>query len=69
VELAIAIGSNFLVGYSAHRAKGGFTRLLVLPLILSIAFSLIADIDSPRRGVIHVVQQNLASLADSLHGH
>jgi hypothetical protein len=65
----IAICSNVLVGYSAHRAQGGVTRLLVLPLVLCIAFFLIADIDSPRRGVIRVVPQNLVSLAESLHGH
>ena len=64
----IAISSNILVGYSAHRAQAGVIRLLVLPLVLSIAFFLIADIDSPRRGVIRVVPQNLVSLAESLHG-
>jgi hypothetical protein len=67
--IAIAICSNLLVGYGAHRAEGGVARLLVLPLVLCIAFFLIADIDSPRRGVIRVVPQNLVSLADSLHGH
>jgi hypothetical protein len=67
--VAIAICSNLLVGYSAHRAQGGVTRLLVLPLVLCIAFFLIADIDSPRRGIIRVVPQNLVSLAEPLHGH
>jgi hypothetical protein len=66
--LAIAICSNLLVGYSAHRAEGGVTRLLVLPLVLCISFFLIADIDSPRRGIIQVVPQNLVTLAESLHG-
>ena len=67
--VAIAVCSNLLVGYSAHRPQGGVTRLLVLPLVLCIAFFLIADIDSPRRGIIRVVPQNLISLAESLHGH
>jgi hypothetical protein len=67
--VAIAICSNLLVGYSAHRPQGGVTRLLVLPLVLCISFFLIADIDSPRRGIIRVVPQNLVSLAESLHGH
>jgi hypothetical protein len=40
--------------------------LLVLPLVLSISFFLIADIDSPRHGIILVNPQNLVSLADSL---
>ena len=66
---AVAICSNLLVGYGARRAQGGVIRLLVLPLVLCIAFFLIADIDSPRRGVIRVSPQNLTSLAESLRGH
>ena len=66
---AIAICSNLLVGYSSRRAKIGPVESLVLPLVLSIAFFLIADIDSPRRGVIRVVPQNLMSLAQSLHSN
>jgi hypothetical protein len=37
-----------------------------LPLVVAIAFFLIADIDSPRSGVIRVVPQNLLSLSESL---
>ena len=65
----VAICSNLLVGYAARRAQGGVTRLHVLPIVLCIAFFLIADLDSPRRGIIRVVPQNLLSLAESLHGH
>ncbi len=42
---------------------GGTLRLLVLPIMLCVAFFLIADMDSPRRGVIRVLPQNLLSLA------
>jgi hypothetical protein len=63
---AIAICSNLLVGYGARRARTGLLQLLVLPLILSIAFFLIADIDSPRQGLIRLRPQNLTSLAQSL---
>jgi hypothetical protein len=38
----------------------------VLPSVVSIAFLLIADIDAPRHGLIHVSPQNLQSLAKSL---
>jgi hypothetical protein len=62
----IAICCNVLVGYGARNTKGGGVLLLVLPLILSIAFLLIADIDSPRGGLIHVYPQNLQSLLQSL---
>lgn len=67
--VVMAICCNVLTGYGAHRAKGGPIRMIVLPLVLGIAFFLIADIDSPHRGIIQVVPQNLASLSESLHGH
>ena len=63
---AIAIGCNLLVGYGSHSAKAGSKLLPILPLIVSIAFMLIADIDSPRHGIIRVRPQNLISLAESL---
>jgi hypothetical protein len=66
--VTIAIFCNLLIGYGA-RGKPKITGALfvMLPLIVSIAFFLIADIDSPRRGVIRVVPKNLMSLADSIH--
>lgn len=65
--VAVAICSNMLLGYNSRRARQGVVKVLVLPLVLSIAFLAIADIDSPRRGVIRVVPQNLISLAESLN--
>jgi len=62
--VAIAIFCNLLVGYTSHRRTKGL--LLVLPLAISISFFLIADIDSPRHGLIRVVPQNLISLSRSL---
>jgi hypothetical protein len=62
-----AIGCNLLVGYGSrtNQAKSGL--LLVMPLLVSISFLLIADIDSPRGGLIHVAPQNLTALWQSLH--
>jgi hypothetical protein len=60
----IAIACNFMVGYGERR-KGG-ALLLVLPVITSIAFLLIADIDSPRGGIIRVLPQNLLLLSESI---
>jgi hypothetical protein len=59
----IAVGCNLLVGYGNHRTS---TLLIVLPLAVSVSFFLIADIDSPRGGVIRVQPQNLISLAHSI---
>jgi hypothetical protein len=67
--LVIAICANVMFGYGARRATAGAIHVLVLPLVLSIALFLVADIDSPRRGVIRVKPQNLISLAQSLQAH
>jgi hypothetical protein len=61
--MAIAICCNLLLGY---RARGSLL-LLVMPFIVSISFFLIADIDSPRGGVIRVLPQNLVALSQSLN--
>lgn len=67
--VAIAICCNLLIGYSAHQTKPRAVRFFALPLVVSIAFFLIADIDSPRGGIIRVVPQNLVSLSQSLNVH
>jgi hypothetical protein len=65
----IAIGANVLVGYNSYQGKGRTLILLIVPLLASIAFMLIADLDSPRGGLIRVSPQNLLSLSVSLHTH
>ncbi|MBB5328843.1 hypothetical protein [Tunturiibacter gelidoferens] len=60
----IAIFSNGLLGYGARQLE---PRLfMVLPVVVAVAFFLIADIDSPRGGVIRVQPQNLISLRAGL---
>jgi hypothetical protein len=63
----IAFCANMLIGYSAKNSKVKPILLLVLPLIVSVAFLLIADIETPRGGLIRVYPQNLLSLTQSLH--
>jgi hypothetical protein len=60
---AIALCCNVLFGY---RSQNAGKLVLVLPLVVSISFLLIADIDAPRHGLIYVSPQNLESLAASL---
>jgi len=62
----IAIFCNVLFGYGAHRKDPRV--FIVLPIVVAISFLLIADIDSPRGGLIHVRPQNLESLRVSLNG-
>jgi hypothetical protein len=63
---AIAVCCNLLVGYRARGPWSEPVLLLVLPLVVAISFFLIADLDSPRGGVIRVMPQNLLRLAESL---
>jgi hypothetical protein len=67
--LAVGVISNLLIGYDSRRAGRKLARLLVLPFVVSVAFFAIADIDSPRRGIIRVNPQNLISLVRSLQTH
>lgn len=54
----IAVSCNLLLGYGEHRTN---VFLLILPIIVSISLFLIADLDSPRGGVIRVTPHNLMS--------
>ena len=63
--LVLAFFSNVLVGMGVQ-AKGHRALIYVLPVIVALAFVLIADIDSPRRGLIAVSPRNLLTLAESL---
>lgn len=62
--VTISIFCNLLIGYGVKLKSE--LLFLILPIVLSISLFLIADIDSPRRGVIHIRAQNLESLAESL---
>jgi hypothetical protein len=64
--IVIAVVCNLLMGYGARSGPKGATLLLILPILIAIAFMLIADIDAPRHGLIRVVPLNLTSLADSI---
>ena len=69
--VVLAACANLLVGVGVRNFRAVPSLLLVMPLFISISFAFIADIDSPRGGLIRVVPQNLVALADSLHasGH
>jgi hypothetical protein len=63
---AIAFICALMLGFGARHAKGERVLMSVMPLVVSIAFLLIADVDSPSRGVIRVNPENLAALSGSL---
>ena len=66
--IATAVVCNLLIGYGSRGGPRASKLLFILPLLISVAFMLIADIDMPRHGLIRVKPQNLTSLADSLRG-
>ena len=62
----MAVLATMLVGVGVREPKTKSGVLVILPLVIAIAFFLVADIDSPRRGIITVAPQNLLSLSQSL---
>jgi hypothetical protein len=64
--MAVAVCCNLLVGYGVRSVSANASLLFILTAVVSTSFLLIADIDSPRRGFIHIVPQNLISLSEGL---
>jgi ABC-type uncharacterized transport system fused permease/ATPase subunit len=64
--IVLGIFCNLLVGYGTRSVELKMRFLLIMPLIVSLSFMLIADIDSPRNGIIRIAPQNLISVAQSL---
>ena len=60
----IGLGANVTLGFGTKRFN---SLLLVVPLAVAISAFLIADIDSPRGGVVQVAPENLNRLAASLN--
>ena len=63
---AIAICANLLVGFGARNFKKNVGLFMIFPFVTSISFFLIADIDSPRGGVIRIEPRNLITLQNNL---
>jgi hypothetical protein len=63
---AIAVGCNLLIGYGSPSVSPRSPMLAVLPLLVAIALTLIADIDTPRHGLIQVAPKNLTILLETL---
>src|SRR5262245_23684232 len=60
--IVVAVLCNVMIGYGLRSVGPRGTLLPILPLFVAFAFALIADIDSPRRGLIRVTPQNLMNL-------
>ncbi|MBU3624876.1 hypothetical protein ICN48_01295 [Polynucleobacter sp. JS-Safj-400b-B2] len=63
---AIAICANLLVGFGARNFEKNIGLFMIFPFVISVSFFLIADIDSPRGGVIRIEARNLRALKMNL---
>ena len=64
---AVAVVGCALVGYGSQAFKTKAYFVWVLPATIAVSFFLIADIDSPRGGLIRVEPLNLEDVAQSIH--
>lgn len=64
---AIAVGANILVGFGARNFRSNVGLFMIFPTMIAISFFLIADIDSPRGGVIRIDPRNLIDLKQSIN--
>ena len=63
---AIAVCANLLVGFGARNFQKNTGLFMIFPFVISVSFFLIADIDSPRGGVIRIEARNLVALKNNL---
>lgn len=60
--LLFAVTSNLLVGYNIRGIQGKNWMMHILPFLMAISLFIIAEIDVPGEGVIHVSSKNLEAL-------
>ncbi|MBU3547009.1 hypothetical protein ICN23_07375 [Polynucleobacter sp. MWH-Jannik1A5] len=63
---AIAVCANLLVGFGARNFEKNMGLFMIFPFVVSVSLFLIADIDSPRGGVIRIEARNLVALKNNL---
>lgn len=64
---AIALCANILVGFGARNFNKNIGLFMIFPFVTAVSFFLIADIDSPRGGVIRIEPRNLIILKQNLN--
>jgi hypothetical protein len=61
-----AICSNVLIGYNMRKTQGKNWLIFILPSLTTLALFMIAEIDIPGEGIIHVTPDDLISLQSFL---
>ena len=64
VLIIFGVFSNFLIGYDMQGRRRGL--VLVVPFVTALALFMIAEIDVPGKGVIHVTADNLHALSTTI---
>jgi hypothetical protein len=62
----IALFANGLLGYTARQRKHAALLLWILPVLVSVSFFLVADIDAPRGGLIRIPASDLTALRQTM---
>ena len=64
---AIAVCANLLVGFGARNFQKNVGLFMIFPFVVAVSFFLIADIDSPRGGIIRIEPKNLITLKQNIN--
>lgn len=57
-----SVSSNLLIGYNIRGIQGKNWMIYILPFLMAVSLFIIAEIDVPGEGVIHVSSKNLDAL-------
>lgn len=60
--ILFALCSNFLIGYNARGVQGNNLLIVTFPGLIALSLFMIAEIDVPGEGLIHVMPDNLKAL-------
>lgn len=66
ILIIFGVCSNFLVGYNVRGRSSRSAMIFVIPAVTALALFMIAEIDVPGKGIIHVSPDNLESLRVTL---
>lgn len=62
ILLIFGLCSNFLIGYNARKSNANYALLFFIPAIMALSLFMIAQIDIPGEGIIHVEPVNLRAI-------
>ncbi|MFL9149828.1 hypothetical protein AB9E65_13710 [Escherichia coli] len=64
--ILFSVSANVLIGFNNRGLRGNNMIIFILPLLTTMALFMIAEIDIPGEGIIHVIPDNLINLRTDL---